>query len=65
MGDKKPKRQHSVPKVLIKNFLNQAGRVWVGDRERGRVFTQGWTTSLSRQSKWTVGRSERLIRSLV
>lgn len=41
MGDNKPKRQHHVPEVIIKNFVNQDRRVWVGDRESGRVFCTG------------------------
>lgn len=41
MGANRPKRQHYVPRLLIKNFLNQDGRVWVGDRERGNVFCAG------------------------
>ncbi len=41
MGANRPKRQHYVPRLLIKNFLNRDGRVWVGDTETGRVFCTG------------------------
>lgn len=41
MGANRPKRQHYLPKLLIKNFRNQDGRVWVGDREGGSVFCTG------------------------
>lgn len=41
MGANRPKRQHYLPKFLIRGFLNQDGRVWVGDRETGNVFCTG------------------------
>lgn len=41
MGGNRPKRQHYVPRLLIKNFLNQDGRVWLGDTGTGRVFCTG------------------------
>ena len=41
MGANKPKHQHYVPEFIIKNFLNEDGRVWVGDRSTGRVYCSG------------------------
>ena len=41
MGANRPKRQHYLPRFLIKNFLTQDGRIWVGDREEGSVFCTG------------------------
>ncbi len=41
MGANRPKRQHYVPRFLIKNFLTQDGHIWVGDREEGSVFCTG------------------------
>ena len=29
-----PKRQHYIPRMLLKNFLDDEERLWVGDRKR-------------------------------
>ena len=53
-----PKRDHYIPQILLKNFCDASGRVWVGDGEKiysanpKNVFVQGhlYTRSMFGQS---------------
>ena len=38
MSTDKPKRQHYVPRFLLKNFCDSEGCLWVGDREEGKIW---------------------------
>jgi hypothetical protein len=53
MGANRPKRQHYVPKLLIKNFLNQDGRVWLGNTETGRVSCTGPVNAFVESEQYT------------
>ena len=33
-----PKRQHYIPRLLLKNFCDSEGCLWVGDREEGKIW---------------------------
>ena len=47
MGRNPPKRDHYIPQMLLKNFCDGSGRVWVGDGKKiysanpKNVFVQG------------------------
>ena len=47
MGRNKPKRNHYIPQMLLKNFCGESGRVWVDDGKKiystnpRNVFVQG------------------------
>ncbi len=38
MGTDNPKRQHYVPQLLLNNFCDCEGYLWVGDREKGKTW---------------------------
>ena len=38
MGRNFPKGQHYIPKMLLKNFCNSDGHLWVGDKETGAIY---------------------------
>ena len=38
MGANRPKRNHFVPEMLIKNFCDNRGFLWVGDKKRGKCY---------------------------
>ena len=38
MGKNFPKGQHYIPKMLLKNFCNPEGRLWVGDKKTGKIY---------------------------
>lgn len=37
----KPKRQHFIPKMLLSNFCDDDGYLWVGDKSKNRVWRSG------------------------
>ena len=39
MGANRPKRNHFVPEMLLKNFCDDRGFLWVGDQERGKCYS--------------------------
>ena len=38
MGANRPRRHHFVPEMLIRNFGDDEGFLWVGDRKRGNCY---------------------------
>ena len=38
MGANRPKRNHFVPEMLLKNFCDESGLLWVGDQIRGKCY---------------------------
>lgn len=38
MGANRPTRNHYVPQMLLKNFCEDNGRLWIGDKIRGKVY---------------------------
>ena len=38
MGANRPKRNHYVPQMLLKNFCEDDGLLWIGDKIRGKVY---------------------------
>ena len=38
MGANRPKRNHYVPQMLLKNFCQDNGLLWIGDKIRGGVY---------------------------
>ena len=38
MGANRPTRNHYIPEMLIKNFCDDSGLLWVGDQKRGKCY---------------------------
>ena len=38
MGDNKPRRHHSIPIMLLKNFCGDEGKLWVWDKKTRKIF---------------------------
>ena len=38
MGANRPRRHHFVPEMLLRNFCDDEGFLWVGDRRRGKCY---------------------------
>ena len=41
MGANRPTRQHYIPRLLLRNFLDDSGQLWMHDKDRGRTFPTG------------------------
>ena len=39
MSSNDPKRQHYIPKMLLRNFGNDAGKLWVGDKSQDKIYS--------------------------
>ncbi len=39
MGSNFPRRQHYIPQMLLKNFCDDFGRIWVCDQNTGEIFS--------------------------
>ena len=39
MGSDRSHRHHYIPKMLLKNFCDDDGRLWMGERTGGRIFS--------------------------
>ena len=39
MGSNRPQRQHYVPKMLLKNFCDDGGQLWVGDKTQDKIYS--------------------------
>ncbi len=38
MSSNNPKRHHYIPKILLNNFLDDKNRLWVYDKEKGKLY---------------------------
>ena len=39
MGSNDPKRQHYIPKMLLRNFCNDNDKLWVGDKSQDKIYS--------------------------
>lgn len=38
MGANRPKRNHYIPKMMLRNFCDDDGHLWIGDKIREKIY---------------------------
>ena len=62
MGANRPKRNHFVPEMLLKNFCDDRGFLWIGDQELGKCNgSRGSREEPNRPRRIHLGRMELML----
>ena len=53
MSPVEPRRQHYIPKVLLKNFLNDGGYLWIGNKHERKIYKASPTDVFVKRDLYT------------
>ena len=53
MGANRPRRNHYIPKMLLKNFCDDGGLLWIADQERGKCYQTNPTNAFVKNNLYT------------